>query len=206
MVDNYLEQLLSDKEEPVMITRQHVLFLLIQISPELGSIFLIMILVSAALIGGINPLVAFGYVLLVLPIISLIRDLLIWLNQKFVVTNRRVIHMSGVISKNITDSSLEKVNDVKMVQSALGRIFDYGDIEILTASELGVNRFTHIAKPIQLKTAMLNAKARLDKGLEDSESVMDVPTLIARLDKLHKQGILTEEEFNSKKAELLEEI
>jgi len=206
MVDNYLTQLLSDREEPIMVTRQHWLFLLVQVSPELGSIGLIIILVSVALIAGINPLVAFGYILVVLPIISLGRDLLIWLNRKFVVTNRRVIHMSGVISKNVTDSSLEKVNDVKMVQSALGRMFNYGDIEILTASELGVNRFTHISKPIKLKTAMLNAKARLDNGVEDDQSVMDIPTLIARLSKLNEQGIITKEEFKTKKAELLEKI
>lgn len=206
MSDNYLKQLLSEKEKPLMITRQHWLFLLGQISPELGTIILIFVLVSAALIAGIGtPLIALGYILLVLPIVSLIRDWLIWLNRKFVVTNRRVIHMAGVISKHVTDSSLEKVNDVKMVQSALGRMFDFGDIEILTASELGVNRFTHIAKPIQLKTAMLNAKARLEGGGESHE-VLDVPTLIARLGKLQEQGVLTEAEFNTKKAELLAKL
>jgi uncharacterized membrane protein YdbT with pleckstrin-like domain len=206
MSENYLKQLLSENEKPLMITRQHWLFLLGQISPELGSIILIFILVSAALIAGINPLVALGYILLVLPIVSLIRDWLIWINRQFVVTNRRVIHMAGVISKHVTDSSLEKVNDVKMVQSAMGRMFDFGDIEILTASELGVNRFTHIAKPIQLKTAMLNAKARLDGDGGESQAVLDVPTLIARLGKLREQGVLTEDEFNTKKAELLAKI
>ena len=111
--------------------------------------------------------------------------------------------MSGVISKNVTDSSLEKVNDVKMMQSGLGRMFNYGDIEILTASELGVNRFTHIAKPIELKTAMLNAKAKLDKGGDGGQ---DVPAMIAKLGKLHEQEVLTDEEFESKKAELLAKI
>jgi uncharacterized membrane protein YdbT with pleckstrin-like domain len=207
MSDNYLKQLLSENEKPLMITRQHWLFLLGQISPELGSIILIFILVSAALIAGIGtPLIALGYILLVLPIVSLIRDWLIWFNRQFVVTNRRVIHMAGVISKHVTDSSLEKVNDVKMVQSAMGRMFDFGDIEILTASELGVNRFTHIAKPIHLKTAMLNAKARLEGDGGESQAVLDVPTLIARLGKLHEQGVLTGDEFNTKKAELLAKI
>ena len=37
-----------------------------------------------------------------------------------------------------------KVNDVKMEQSFLGRLLGYGDIEILTASELGVNLFRRI--------------------------------------------------------------
>ncbi len=51
------------------------------------------------------------------------------------------MQISGIFNKSVIDSSLEKVNDIKMDQSALGRMFGYGDIEILTASELGVNLF-----------------------------------------------------------------
>jgi len=40
----------------------------------------------------------------------------------------------------------------------MGRMLGYGNIEILTASELGVNKFTYIGRPIQYKTAMLNAR------------------------------------------------
>jgi hypothetical protein len=40
------------------------------------------------------------------------------------------------------------VNDVKLSQSFWGRLFDYGDIEILTASEVGANVFRSIGDPI----------------------------------------------------------
>ncbi len=207
MNDKYLTQLLSDNEKIILITRRHWLFLLWQIAPELALLLLIFVAFTAA---GAIPfsgagLFAWGYLLLILPLISLGRDIWIWQSNKHIVTNRRVIHMEGVFSKNVTDSSLEKVNDVKMEQSALGRIFDYGDIEILTASEYGINRFTRIAGPIGLKTAMLNAKANMDK--DDIETdVMDIPTLIAELGKLHEQGVLTDAEFSAKKAELLAKI
>ena len=204
MSDNYLAQLLSDNEKIILITRRHWLFLLGQIAPELALILLVLVGVSATWITW-TAAAAFGYLLLILPVISLGRDLLIWQNHKHVVTTRRVIHMSGVWSKNVTDSSLEKVNDVKMEQSAMGRMFDYGDIEILTASEYGVNRFTHIAKPIDLKTSMLNAKAKMGDGNIGS-AAMDIPTLIADLGKLHEQGILTEAEFSAKKIELLAKL
>ena len=204
MSDNYLDQLLSEDEKIVLVTRQHWLFLLGQIAPELILILLVLVAVSAAWITW-TATATFGYLLLLLPLISMVRDLLIWSNNKHVVSTRRVIHMSGVWSKNVTDSSLEKVNDVKMEQSALGRVFDFGDIEILTASEFGVNRFSHIAKPIQLKTAMLNAKARMDKD-EDGAVAMDIPRLITELSKLHEQGALTDAEFNQKKAELLAKL
>ena len=204
MSDNYLDQLLSEDEKILLVTRQHWLFLLGQIAPELALILLVLTAVSATWITW-TATAAFGYLLVLLPVISLVRDLLIWSNNKHVVSSRRVIHMSGVWSKNVTDSSLEKVNDVKMEQSAMGRVFNYGDIEILTASEFGVNRFTHIAKPITLKTAMLNAKAKMDKD-ESVPDAMDIPRLITELSKLHEQGALSDTEFSQKKAELLAKL
>ena len=111
--------------------------------------------------------------------------------------------MSRLIAKNLPDSSLKKVNDVKMTQSMFGRMLDMGDIEILTASELGVNRLSYIAKPIQLKTAMPNAKAKLELGELAVALTMNIPEAIEEFEKLHKKGVLTDAEFNNKKAELL---
>src|SRR4030067_76659 len=93
---------------------------------------------------------------------------------------------------------------VILVLATLGRIFDYGDIQILTASELGVNLFRRIEDPIKFKTAMLNAKERLERGEFDLKNRgEDIPPLLANLEQLRQQGVLTEEEFQRKKAELL---
>jgi predicted Zn-dependent peptidase len=52
---------------------------------------------------------------------------------------------------------------------------------------------------------MLNAKEKL--GFEENARIAqptdDIPSLIAKLDELRKQGIVTEEEFKTKKAQLL---
>jgi len=206
MADTYLNNLLGENETILFVTRQHWLVLLGEILVE--ALLTIAIIVLVTMLWSLllmNPLVLFGYLLLLLPLGSMGRDYLIWGNRKFVVTTRRVIQISGVFSKNVTDSSLEKVNDVKMEQSFLGRLLDYGDIEILTASELGANLFRRIGRPIRFKTAMLNAKAKLEteQASGGRRQELDVPTLIAQLDGLRKQGVLTEEEFQKKKAELL---
>jgi hypothetical protein len=139
--------------------------------------------------------------------VGMVRDFLIWYNRQYIVTNRRVIQTAGVFSKDVVDSSLEKVNDVKLSQSFWGRLFDYGDIEILTASEVGANVFRSIGEPIKFKTAMLNAKERLgfesELGVQPVQGTRDIPALIAGLDDLRKRGILSEAEFQEKKAELL---
>jgi len=205
MADTYLNNLLGENETILFVTRQHWLVLLGEILVE--ALLTAAIIVLVTMLFGLlpNPLVLLGFLLLILPLASMGRDYLIWGNRKFVVTTRRVIQISGVFSKNVTDSSLEKVNDVKMEQSFLGRLLDYGDIEILTASELGANLFRRIGRPIRFKTAMLNAKAKLEteQASGGRRQELDVPTLIAQLDGLRKQGVLTEEEFQKKKAELL---
>jgi hypothetical protein len=111
-----------------------------------------------------------------------------------------------VVNKQVTDTSLEKVNDVKMEQSALGRLFDFGDLEILTASEAGIDRFRRIGSPIRFKTAMLNAKEQMgrdDDRPSGGSGREDIPELIAELDQLRKAGTISEAEFEAKKRELL---
>ena len=77
----------------------------------------------------------------------------------------------------------------------------------MTASELGVNLFKRIGAPINFKTAMLNAKEKLGyEGSGHAAPAQDIPTLIAELDELRKKGIITEQEFQSKKAELLSKM
>jgi len=203
MAKSYLQGMLGQNERILLVTRQHWFVLVSAILAEM----LIALLLTAGV--GIATFyfhpAAFGFVLVLVPLIGMLRDILAWYNREYIVSNRRVIQISGVFSKNVVDSSLEKVNDVKMNQSFLGRLFDYGDVEILTASEIGVNLFKRIGDPVKFKTAMLNAKEKL--GFEEigakPRPAEDIPTLIARLDDLRKKGIVSEEEFQKKKAELL---
>jgi hypothetical protein len=117
------------------------------------------------------------------------------------------MQISGIFNKSVIDSSLDKVNDIKMDQSALGRMFGYGDIEILTASELGVNLFKKIDNPVGFKSALINAKAYLEQGApEPIESKPDVPAMISKLAELRTQGAITEEEFQQKKTDLLTKL
>ena len=209
MADNYLKNQLGENEHVIFVTRQHWLVLLAEILSE--GILAIAWVILITLIWRLwlhRPLVLLGYLLLLLPFLSLLRDVLIWTNRQYIVTNWRVIQIAGVFSKEVTDSSLEKVNDVKLEQSFLGRLLDYGNVEILTASELGVNLFRQVGQPIRLKTAMLNAKEQLEQGQTSfgRKSETPVADLIAQLDGLRKHGVLSEEEFQQKKAQLLAKL
>jgi len=203
MAKTYLQGMLGQNERILLATRQHWFVLFSNILLEIILTLVLVVGVTAA--TTVLPLAALGFVLVLVPLGGMLRDILIWSNREYIVTNRRVIQISGVFSKDVVDSSLEKVNDVKMSQSFFGRTFDYGDIEILTASELGINLFKRIGDPIKFKTAMLNAKEKL--GYEgtstQTQRADDIPAQIAELDELRKKGIVTEAEFQKKKTELL---
>ena len=74
-----------------------------------------------------------------------------WLNEEYVVTTRRVLQLEGVINKRLVDSSLEKINDAVLTQSLFGRIFGFGDLDILTASETGISRLRMLAQRRRLQ-------------------------------------------------------
>jgi uncharacterized membrane protein YdbT with pleckstrin-like domain len=211
MATTYLESLLSEHERILLVNRQHWIFLLRNLFLEALTILLILVFIilgATLLTGGIGIVILIGVAILLIPLLSMIHDILKWTNRQYIVTNRRVVQLSGIVNKEVTDSSLEKVNDVKMAQSALGRMMDYGDIEILTASEMGVNLFKQIEKPVRFKTAMLNAKEKMDYR-EDSfghTSGDSIPAMIAQLEDLRRHGVLTEAEFQEKKAALLAKL
>jgi uncharacterized membrane protein YdbT with pleckstrin-like domain len=203
MAKNYIQNMLGENERVLLITHQHGFVLFSSIVAEI--VVTLIVFAAITILAFTNVLALFGYLLALIPLAIMTWDILTWSNHQYVVTNRRVIQISGIFNKNVVDSSLEKVNDVKMTQTFFGRLFDYGDVEILTASETGDNLFRRIGDPIKFKTAMLNAKEKL--GYEGTgthaQHAENIPEQIAELDALRKQGIVTDAEFQTKKKELL---
>jgi hypothetical protein len=164
------------------------------------------------------PLIGIGVLALLVALIPLgyaVQIILDWINERYIITNRRVMEVTGIINKHARDSALEKVNDVDMTQSILGRLLRYGTVQIITGSDIGLNRFQRIANPVRFKRVMLNQKEAL--GLLDGHEIGtahlqaptppgDIPTLIAALDDLRRQGILTDDEFKTKKQQLLDRL
>jgi hypothetical protein len=89
-----------------------------------------------------------------------------YINQEYVLTNRRVIQVEGVLNRTATDSSLEKINDAVLTQSVFGRMFNFGDLTVLTASESGIDPMKMIRGPITFKTRMLDAKHEYEVDME----------------------------------------
>jgi uncharacterized membrane protein YdbT with pleckstrin-like domain len=161
----YLKKVLAGDETILYVVRQHSLFLWGRIIGAVIAGVLILAAVWALQSYVIDsPQIAWGYLLVLMVVPTIWWRVLVWRNHQYVVTSRRVMQLSGVLTKVVIDSLLEKVNDLKTDQSLLGRLFGYGDIEILTASEAGINDFRRIANPLEFKRAILEAKERLERG------------------------------------------
>ncbi len=97
-----------------------------------------------------------------------------------------------------------------MRQTMMGRLLGYADIEILTASDISVNKLDHIANPIRFKTTMLDQKELMndeDRGYGGGKQPeKSVPELISELAALRDRGVISEAEFQSKKQELLSRL
>jgi len=91
-----------------------------------------------------------------------------YVNQEYVLTNRRVIQVEGVFNRKSVDSSLEKINDAVLSQSFFGRMFDFGDLTVLTASDSAIDKMHMIRRPIAFKKAMLDAKHEAEVEMEQA--------------------------------------
>ena len=75
---------------------------------------------------------------------------------RYVLTNQRVIWEHGILNKTSKESPLDKINNVSHEQPLIGRIFNYGDVQLQTASEMGATIFTFIPEPSQFKSEIIN--------------------------------------------------
>ncbi len=164
----YLNNLLSSGEQ--MIRREHQHWFVVAANARyaivawLGAILLFII--SGAMPDGIRAIFGWAMVALVVGgLLSFGWQVLRWQNEEFVVTSRRVLKTEGVVNKRVIDSSLEKINDAILTESIFGRMFGFGDLEILTASESGISLLRMLRQPDQFKRAMLDAKHELEMEL-----------------------------------------
>ncbi len=157
----------------------------------------------------LSPLVplAVGALLLLSSLVGVLRITLNWVNTTLIVTNRRVIQIHGVIAKTSIDSSLEKVNDILLKQPALGRILDYGHLLIMTASETGLNRMLYVPDPVGFKRAMLDAKNALSGPAPAPVAPLNsAADRLTELSNLRAQGLITEDEYNSRRQQVLSQL
>jgi Bacterial PH domain/Short C-terminal domain len=168
-VARYADKLLAQGEHVALRGRQHFLATLME-GRVAWAIFIaaIVLLILDAQLAPNLLRDAFSWLALALLLIGLVwlgQIYLNWYMQDYLVTNRRVLKVEGVLKKRSADSSLEKINDAVLEQSVFGRMFGYGDLDILTANEQSVDRYRMLAQAQTFKRTMLEEKHKLEQDV-----------------------------------------
>ena len=174
----YLDQMLASGEQPIRRDHQHWFVLIADAFYGFLAIVaaIVLFFLSQNLTGGIRDVMSIVVpVLLIGGLLYILWEALRWRNEEYIVTSRRVLRMEGVINKRVIDSSLEKINDAVLTQSIFGRMFGFGDLEILTASETGISILRMLRQPDDFKRAMLDAKHDLELELSGAKPLPAPP-------------------------------
>ena len=232
----YADTLLADGERIALRRRQHFLATIVDGRAGWGLVVLgiLLVVVRSAWLTGSGPfeqIVGWGSLIaLVVGLLILGKVYWSWYAQDYIVTNRRVLKVEGIINKRSADSSLEKINDAVLEQNLFGRIFGYGDLDILTAADVAIDRYRMLSGAPSFKKAMLDQKHSLELEVgrsmapamrapsptsaatppaaptARSMSADEVTTALGNLADLRDRGAISPEEYEAKKAELLGRI
>lgn len=156
---------------------------------------------------------------------------LVWLKERYLVTTRRVIEAGGVINKYSRDTTLAMITDMVVGNPWLGRIVGYGEIDLLTGSEAGRSKIRFLPDADGFKRTLLDAKHEYElevgggRVLQEAVaaaaepaavpvesagsgalSAEEVDAAITRLADLRDRGLITGQEFEAKKTDLLDRL
>jgi uncharacterized membrane protein YdbT with pleckstrin-like domain len=126
-----------------------------------------------------------------------------WRMTYFVVTSRRVIYRTGVISKHGVEIPLERINNINFHQRVIDRIIGAGDLDIESAGRDGQSHFDFIRHPDGVQHEIYRQMEARNMPVAMVQQAPAVPEQIEQLAKLRDQGHITDAEFEAKKAELL---
>lgn len=93
--------------------------------------------------------------------ITLVWGIYKWLvlrNLEQGVTNKRVIHKRGIVSRSTEEMKLSSIETVEIKQSVLGRILGFGDVHV-TGRGISDVVFPNIDDPMVVKKAIDNLTA-----------------------------------------------
>ncbi|HXT22878.1 MAG TPA: hypothetical protein VN923_19175, partial [Thermoanaerobaculia bacterium] len=116
----YVEQLLAPGEAVIHRTLRHWIVLLRWIGSALVLAVLGAVMASVYGFGGWTGASVgawIGVALVAIAVLVALPAFLRWVTEVYLVTDRRVIRVAGVLRKQALDSGLAKVNDVRLTQT-----------------------------------------------------------------------------------------
>jgi uncharacterized membrane protein YdbT with pleckstrin-like domain len=136
-----------------------------------------------------------------------------WQFTYFVVTDDRVIFRTGVLAKRGVEIPLERINNINFYQGIWERVIGAGDLDIESAGQEGQSHFEDVRHPDGVQQEIYrqmeaNAREQASWSRPQAQPIggASIPEQIEQLAALRDKGHITVEEFEIKKAALLDRM
>jgi uncharacterized membrane protein YdbT with pleckstrin-like domain len=203
-------QALTAEEEVVVELHPHVWSMFKPAAALAGAVLLGAIVLANLDVQAIELLVA---LLILVALGWFLLHLTRWVSTWFVLTSERVVYREGLVAKRSIEIPLDSISAVLFEQRIVERMLGFGDITIQSSASEGDAVFNDIRKPsLVQKTIYEEMSASKDRDARrasrHAQPMMPgpaptIPDQIAQLANLRDQGVISDAEFQAKKADLL---
>ncbi len=198
------QRLLNSYESVVEDLHPHWIFLSGPVFAALGAIVLTVVAAVVDTHGLLRTVTVWGSLaLLVVAVLALLVRYLKWVTTNFVITSDRLIFRQGVFAKSGIEIPLERVNNVSLRQTFLGRLVKTGSLMIESGGEDGQQQFSHIREPERIQNEIHAQIEANGPGGGGASAPVDVASQLEKLEGMLQRGTLTASEFAAQKAKLL---
>lgn len=125
------DQLLGDGEQIILTARPSLWFILLSSLPVLAVLAALALLGATALAESFGPILPPGC--LILAVVQLGLASLRWLGRLYVLSNLRVMRISGLVRHDVYDIDLARILDVQVIQSRLEKPLALGSLQFRLA-------------------------------------------------------------------------
>lgn len=173
----YVEQSLGPNEELVHIGRFHWIYTVQAfMSIFWGVVFSVGVIVGGVIVykhfGWFLPDVGwveavrdlhpgvriFAFIVFVLGLLGFAQMMVIKATTEIAVTSRRLIYKRGLIARQVGEMSIDRIEGVNVLQSVMGRIFNYGRLAV-RGMGVGEVVLPSLEDPIAFRKAIEQARS-----------------------------------------------
>jgi membrane protein YdbS with pleckstrin-like domain len=168
------DRYLSPGEEVAFEVRRHVAALLVPVIQALGAwILLFLIHYWLDLPSETNPIDSILFIVVMAFTLRAVWRWLEWQIERVLVTNKRIVEVSGIITRRVASMPLGKVTDLTYRRGPVARLFNYGELILESAGQKqALESIAYIPRPDEFYrdfTEMLN-NAPIGRTLDDKDT------------------------------------
>ena len=207
-MERFIDKIISQNETLLEEVREHWIEMAAPTAILLILVLLALVLEITQLLAG-----AWGFVIFVLLVLAgaghFAYRYIRWSSKYLFLTNRRVVVVSGILSRKTNEIPISRITDIRCNQGIFGRILNFGSLDIQSAGNDASEAMGNIPHPFDIRNkvdALASSPSSYDPPVGEVKGRSDQAVeTIERLSRLYRDGFIDEAEFKRLKAKVFED-